>query len=352
MKRQIVGFGLVGLGLISRAHIKGLLDAHDHARIVAVCDRDEALARKVAAEIGARGYVNYVDLLNDSDVEAIDAPLPHNLHYEVVRRALELGKHAIVEKPMASTSRECADLIALSKAKRLKLSVAENTPFVSAYVAVRELLQRGVLGVPRLVRTLISGSEVDRLRDVTNWKGRVAGSIGGAIFDAGPHSFFLLKWLFGGIASVQAVCNKIIDVSEVEDHAVVTGCMNSGALFTAEFTFAAEIPWGERLEIYGSEGTVIVDQLLDPPAVHYRGKTDFTGVSISGVAYAPDRVEHDPAGWKFKSIAAGLREFARSVAEDRQPPVDAADGEYAIRVVESAYQSAKAGGTPVAVSGN
>ncbi len=349
MSKQKVGFGVIGLGLISRAHVHGLKDAVDCARIVAVCDQDAARANEVAKAVGAKPYTDYRELLADPAVEAVDAPLPHHLHFPIGRAVLESGKHLLLEKPMAPTTAQCEDLIAMARARGLTLSVAENTPFVAAYIAVRKLLMSGTIGTPRLVRTLIFGSEIERLNDTSSWKGRIAGTIGGAIFDAGPHSFYLLKWLFGDVAGVQAIANKVVSVSEVEDNAVVAGRMTSGALFTTEYTFTAEIPWGERLEIYGSEGSVIVDQMLDPPAVHYRNKNDAQGVAISGAAYAPDRVEHDPGGWKFKSIAAGVKGFARAVHEGTPPPVDPRDGAYAIKVVEAAYASVAKGGIFVPV---
>jgi predicted dehydrogenase len=344
-----VGFGMIGLGLISRAHLHGLKDAAEYARIVAVCDQDAARARAVADAVGAKAYTDYRALLADPAVQAVDAPLPHHLHYPVGRAVLDSGRHLLIEKPMAPTSVECDALIALARANGLTLSVAENTPFVAAYIAVRGLLESGAIGAPRLIRTLIFGSEIERLNDISSWKGRIAGTVGGAIFDAGPHSFYLLKWLFGDVAGVQAIANKVVAVSEVEDNAVVAGRMASGALFTTEYTFTAEIPWGERLEIYGSGGSIIVDQMLDPPAVHYRGKNDAEGVPISGAEYAPDRVEHDPGGWKFKSIAAGVKAFARAVYEGTPPVVDPRDGAYAIRIVEAAYASVAKGGLFVPV---
>jgi UDP-N-acetylglucosamine 3-dehydrogenase len=342
MNDSTIGFGIIGLGGISRAHVQGLVEATDAARIVAVCDTNESLARSVAEQVGAVAYTDYRQLLAHPGVQAVDGPLPHNLHYRIAKEALEAGKHMLLEKPMAPTSKECAELIAIAKSRGLTFGVAENTPFVSSYVAVRKLIESGAIGTPRLIRTLISGSEVERLNDVTNWKGRTAGTVGGAIFDAGPHSFYLLKWLFGDIARVQAIANKVVEVSEVEDNGVVAGQMASGALFTTEYSFTAEIPWGERLEIYGSIGSIIVDQLLDPVAVHYRHNTDMSGVPVPGA-------ESDTLGWKFKSIAAGVGAFARAAAQGKPAPVSAEDGMYVIKVVEAAYKSVDGGGVAVTV---
>jgi len=333
---------VIGLGSISRYHVKGLIEATDCARVVAVCDAVPGVAEGVAAEMGARAYTDYRVLLKDANVEAVDLPLPHYLHYEVASAALEAGKHVLVEKPMAPTEQECASLVALAKSKGVAFSVSENTPFVQAYVEVEKIVRSGVLGAPRLIRTFIYGTEIDRLNDIKSWKGRADGTIGGAIFDAGPHSFYLLKWLFGEIASVRAFMSKFVEVSQVEDNGMVAGRMKSGVMFTTEYSFTAEIPWGERLEIYGSEGSLIVDQLYDPPAVHFHGAKDMRGHPVKSVPF-------DSTYWKSKSIAAGAAAFARAVSRGEPPPVDPLDGQYSIRVCERAYQSIAADGKEIAV---
>ena len=334
-----VRVGVIGLGLISAAHLDGYARS-PYARVVAVCDLDEARARQKAAELGARAYTGYADLLADPDVDAVDVILPHNLHHAVVADALEAGKHVLVEKPLALSTEQCADLVALAEGAGLTLSVEENTRFVAAYVAVERLLAAGALGEIRLVRTLIHGSEVSRLRNTALWKGRTEGSGGGAIIDAGPHSFYLLRWLFGPIATVRAFHDRLVDEAQVEDNGVVAGRLQSGALYRCEFTFTAEIPWGERLEVYGSEGAVVVDQLLDPPAVHIHGAEDYERGRLDGVPF-------NPRGWKRESIALSVCDFAAALGEGRSPLVSARDGAYGVLVSERAYESAAQGGVEV-----
>jgi predicted dehydrogenase len=337
-----VGVGVIGLGLISVAHLDGYARS-PHARVVAVCDVDGARARDKAAELGAKAYTSYHELLADPDLATVDVILPHNLHHAVVADALEAGKHVLVEKPLALTSEQCTELIALADRASLTLSVEENTRFVAAYLAVERLLSAGALGEIRLVRTLIHGSEVTRLRNPALWKGRKDGSGGGAIIDAGPHSFYLLKWLFGPIATLRAFHDRLVDEAQVEDNGVVAGRLESGALYRCEFTFTAEIPWGERLEVYGSEGSIVVDQLLDPPAVHIRGAEDYERVPLDGVPF-------DPRGWKRESIARSVSDFIAALAEQRAPLVSPRDGAYGVLVSERAYASAAGGGIELPVS--
>jgi predicted dehydrogenase len=257
--------------------------------------------------------------------------LPHNLHFEVVRDALEQGAHALVEKPMAATAAQARDLIDLAAARGLHFTVAENTRFVTGYLQAAEVIASGAVGDPRLVRTLICGSEVERLSRTELWKGRRDGSVGGAILDAGPHSFYLVEWLAEPIAELWASTAKLVDVSEVEDHGLVAGRLAGGGCFTCEFTFTATIPWSERLEIYGARGSVIVDQLCDPPAVLFRDKRA-DAETLSAVPY-------DPHDWKRKSIADGVEDFVRSLRDARRPAVDPESGFRTMMLVERAYST-------------
>ena len=335
-------FAVVGLGAISPAHLAGLTGATDAARLVAVCDTDVAKADQVAAEWGVRPLYALDAVLADPDIDALDMALPHDQHFAAASRALSAGRHVLMEKPLAPTADECRELGALAEAHGVTLGVAENTPFVDGYIAARRMVEDGVLGAPRLLRTLISGSSFRKFSNTGHWKTTAAHGIGGTIFDAAPHSIFLLRWLFGDIAHVHAVTNRLIASSEVEDHALVTGQLACGAVFSTEYTFTAEVPWSERLEIYGSEASLFVDQLNDPPMTLFRGPGQLRGEPVAAVAF-------DSAGWKHRSIANGAAAFARAVRDRRPPPVDAAEAGRIMHVVERAYQSVREGGTRVAV---
>src|SRR5690349_9015641 len=172
MTRKTIGVGLIGLGLISRAHLKGYEQVYPDARIVAVCDNNETVLKAIGKHLGARAYVNHYELLNDPEVNVVDVMLPHNIHYQVAKDAISSGRHVIVEKPITVTSEEALELIQLAKANDITFTVAENTPFVAAYQEAEKLIEGRILGDIRLIRTFIYGSEVERLRNTANWKGR------------------------------------------------------------------------------------------------------------------------------------------------------------------------------------
>jgi predicted dehydrogenase len=337
MNGDRIGIGLIGLGSINRAHTVGYLDSRDKARIVAVCDINKDAVAERAATLGATGYTDYLALLQDPAVDAVDITLPHHLHHRVAKAALEHGKHVLVEKPMAASAAECMELIESARRANRIFTVAENTRFVTAYMEAEKLVRDGTLGDLRLVRTFIYGSEFERLTTTDEWITRKSDALGGVIIDCGAHSFYLLKWFFGEIEAVQAFQATFVPGSEVEDFAVISGTMKNGAIFSCEFTATAEIPWGERCEIYGSKGSLIIDQLSNPPVMHYRGAEDFDGVPLTGAPYNPEK-------WKQQSIADEVKDFVAAIAERRPPTIDPLDGYYSIKVVERSYESVAASG--------
>ena len=140
--RTTIGVGVVGLGMISRAHLEGY-KAASGAELVAVCDIDPARARAEGERYGAKAYTDFAELLADPAVDAVALQLPHQLHHRLAKQALEAGKHVIVEKPLTVTEAEADDLIRTAEAHGVRLAAAENTRFVRAYVELEKVIARG-----------------------------------------------------------------------------------------------------------------------------------------------------------------------------------------------------------------
>ena len=323
--------GLIGLGAISYAHEVGFAELMDMCRIAAMCDihEDEVNSRMLMYD-GCRGYTRYQDLLDDPSIDLVDITVPHALHYEIAKAALERGKHVLVEKPITVRSEQGQELIGLAKSKHLKFSVAENTRFVTAYQKAESLLKQGMLGEIWSVRTLIAGSEVYRIKNPELWHGKAP--YGGVILDSAVHNFYLFKWLFGGVRDVLGFASRIVPEGEMEDNGLVLGHLANGAEFQLNTSCTFEIPWTERLEVYGASGGMIIDQLANPVIKYYMGSNDIDGTVIEDVPF-------DPLGWKFASMVLEIQDFVTAVAEDRAPLIDPEDALYAVRAVEAVSQS-------------
>lgn len=330
MSEQKLRIGIIGAGGISYMHEAGYTEIDDLCELVAFCDLDEELARSRAEPYQARVYTAYQDLIDDPAIDMVDITVPHRWHYPIALAALEAGKHVLVEKPMAMTSAQAWELIEIAQRKNLCFTVAENTHFVAAYQEAERVLKTDMLGEIRFVRTCIAGSEAERIRDQASWVGSSENQ--GVLLDSGVHTFYLLRWLFGGVTDIHAIAYKLIPESKVDDHVLAFGHLANGAVFATTQSCAIETPWTERLEIHGSEGSLIVDQLANPPAISFHGSDDIDGTPLPTVSF-------EPLAWKYLSVVAEVQDFARAVIEKRAPLIDPLYGHYAIQVVEAAYRS-------------
>ncbi len=327
--------GIIGLGGISFAHEAGYSELGEVCEITALCDiHQDEVNNRIGMYPEAHGYTRYQDLLADQRVDMVDIITPHPLHHPISMAAFDAGKHVLVEKPIAVEAKQGEEMIATAKKKGLKFSVAENTRFVTAYLKAEELLKQDLLGEIWSVRSLIAGSEVGRIKDPNLWHGK--GRYGGVILDSAVHNFYLYKWLFGGVRDLFGFASKLVPEGESEDNGLIIGHLKKGAEFQLNVSCTFEIPWTERLEIYGSKGGMIIDQLADPVVRYYFGSGDIDGTVVPDVPF-------DPMAWKFNSMVAEIRDFVTAVKDDHPPLVDPQDTLYAVRAVEAVDKSIQTG---------
>jgi len=333
MRTADVGVAIVGLGLIARTHAAAYQALPGMARLVAVCDIDRAVATAFAEEFRTKATFDLRDILDDPDVDVVDLILPHTLHHDAALAVLSAGKHLLLEKPVAGTFAEAVSICDAADAAGVHFMVAENTRYAAAYQAVERLLHDGAIGDVVHARTLLRSNEKEHLSQPGYWRTRYALG-GGLILDTGAHSFYLLKWLLGDIREVVGFSTKLLPLdNEIEDTADVRGTLASGAYFTCGFTSVSEIPHSERLELYGTTGGILVDQIAEPVVRLFRGDHDYRGEDMSGVSFGPDGWH--PGGWHYESVILEVKDFVLSLIEGRPPLIDSRDCAYAIKVVEA-----------------
>jgi predicted dehydrogenase len=342
MMHKPIKVAILGAGLIAPNHAAGFQEVPDLAQVVAVCDINRENAENLAALFDAKIYSDFRELLADSEIGLVDVLLPHNLHYPVAMEVIAAKKHLLLEKPVAVTYKQSIEIYEAAKKAGIHFGVAENTRYIRAYVEAKKIIRSGKLGDITLVRTFLPANERIRLSSDGFW-GKRLGQGGGTLIDSGPHTFYLLKWLFGEVKELVAFTSQLYHVeSEVEDNADVRGRLACGADFLSSFTFTAEIPHSERLEIYGTTGSLIVDQLVNPPVKFYAEPVDFDGIPVEGP-------EYDPMGWHYFSIVEEVKDFIHTIVENRPLTVDPLDCCYAVKVIEKARESVRKGNKLVQV---
>jgi myo-inositol 2-dehydrogenase/D-chiro-inositol 1-dehydrogenase len=189
-----VSFGLVGYGAWGSHHARVIADG-PHTCLAAIAERSEANQAAARAKHPQAAVVaDYRELLERPDIDVVDVVLPSHLHHEVGMAVLQVGKHLLMEKPMALSLAECRDLVEAAQAGCRQLAVGHEFRYSTLWGQVKELIDRGAIGEPQYAMIELwrnpyrLGSDGWRydIRRVGNW-----------ILEEPIHFFDLARWYFG-----------------------------------------------------------------------------------------------------------------------------------------------------------
>jgi len=266
-----VRIGIVGCGATAAHHSVACRKIGDKVKLVAAYDTNEKRAKRLAKTDGMDVCGEYQTLLSRSDVNAVIIALPHYLHSDATIAACEAGKHVLCEKPMAPTLEECDAMIKATEKAEVKLMIAENHRFLPAHRIVQDYVSRGMISDVLLARAYESVSEIPNLSKADHWKGSPALAGGGVLMDAGVHRFSVLRWLLGEVVSVYCwLAKQVIKLeNKAEDNAMMFLKFENGAIAEVVVSFTVISPPTNRLELYGTEGTILEDHAWEKPVQVY-----------------------------------------------------------------------------------
>src|SRR5438876_9380547 len=185
-----IRFGLIGMGRHGMRYAQHLMRDLEGVELYAVCRQDPLRGSAFAREHNVQYYREYLDLLSDSKVDAVAVVTPPRLHERICTTALAAGKAALVEKPMACTSREAVSLVeAASRSDRL-LMVAHTLRFNTVVQALEAHLDE--IGA---IHTISMSQRLEPPEH--DWLDDFAQAGGGATLNTGIHLFDLLRYLSG-----------------------------------------------------------------------------------------------------------------------------------------------------------
>ena len=181
IKTAVVGYGpYFNMGAM---HAK-TLNSLDGFEVIAVCDVDRARLKVAKADLGdhIKTYASVRALAKDEDVQIAIVVVPHNVHCSVATTLLKAGKHCVVEKPFATTIKECDRMIAAAQAAGVTVSVYHNRRWDGDFLALKDLVAEGWIGDVFHVEAAAGGYG----RPQRWWRSDKKIS-GGAFYDWGAH---------------------------------------------------------------------------------------------------------------------------------------------------------------------
>jgi predicted dehydrogenase len=201
---DVLGIGVVGYGAFGYRH-GAAGEQTPGLRFAAVADTDAQRRAEAARDFPDVAVHDDADaLLADGDVDIVVVATPPVLHADVAARALRAGKHAVVEKPLCLTPGDADLLLALAADGDLMLTVHQNRRWDPDFLAVRRVVDEGLLGDVFNVETFVGGFE----HPCRAWHSDISVS-GGAVYDWGAHHLDWMLQLLGDFpVSVQTTRHK------------------------------------------------------------------------------------------------------------------------------------------------
>ena len=336
------GFGIVGTGVIAAMHAAAIATLPG-ARLAAVTDVADGAAAAFAAARGCAAEPSLDALLARPDVDVVCVCVPSGLHAEVGVRAARAGKHLAVEKPIDVTLAAADRLIEAARAAGVALTVISQHRFDPGLIELKRLLADGALGRLVLAEASTKWYRTQAYYDSAAWRGTWAMD-GGSLMNQGIHYVDLLRWCMGPVTEITAVCATQAHQVEVEDTALAIVRFGSGAVGTILSSTAAYPGFPQRLEITGTDGTVIVeDGRIVRRAFGAQPGAAQPGAAEPGGGSGPTGAAADPAAIEVASHAAQIADLLAAVEDGREPAVDGQAGRDALEIVCAVYESARTG---------
>jgi predicted dehydrogenase len=188
--------GIVGTGFIGPAHLEAL--RRNNVSVIGLAEATPEVAAEKAGALGIeKAYESYEMMLADPKIDVIHLATPNYLHYPQAKAALQAGKHVVCEKPLATNSRETADLVRIAQETGLVNAINFNIRFYPLAQQARQMVQNGEIGDI----FILQGSYLqDWLLLPTDWNWRLEPELGGtlrAVGDVGSHWLDLLTFITG-----------------------------------------------------------------------------------------------------------------------------------------------------------
>jgi predicted dehydrogenase len=338
--------GIIGGGNISDTHARAAQEING-AKITAIHGTNQEKSARLAQTYGAKLFDDFEAFLSHRPMELVLIGSPSGVHAEQGIAAARHGLHVLVEKPIDINTERADALIAECDRARVKLGVFFQDRVAPGILKLKQLIDAGRIGKPILVSGRVKWYRPPEYYSGSRWRGTLALDGGGALINQGVHTVDLLLWLMGDIERVYAKVKTALHTIESEDTVVATLEFASGAVGTLEVATSAYPGYNRRVEITGSEGTIILEQdRIIAADLHPVAQTSVCDSLVDLVE--PIKESSNPAATSpVVSDVSGhkkiIEDFLHAIETDCEPLCDGREGRRSVELVQAIYESSRTG---------
>ena len=331
----VVGCGYWGPNLIRN------FNALPGARVVAVCDKDSArLDHMKTLYPQAETTSNFEDLLANGKAEAVVIATPVSTHHAMGMAALQAGKHAFIEKPMACSSQECFDLIEAAEERKLTLMVGHTFVYTPVVNRIKEIIDAGDLGEVLYVSARRLNLGLFQADINVAW-------------DLAPHDISIILYLLEDRPIGVNCQGKCHFNKQIEDITNMSLAFKNGRFATVQSSWLdpnkvreMTLVGTRRMLVYDDlapmEKIKIYDKRVETPP-HYDTFAEFHYSYHYGDVYSPHLNQVEP-------LKVECQHFIDCIERGETPRSSGRDGLEVVQILEAAGESLRNGGGQVAIA--
>ncbi len=337
MASDKVKIGVVGSQFQADIHAASI-QMGSSGEVAAVASPTPGNAEELAARFEIpKVFLDYHQMLEDPEIEAITIAAPNVLHAQITVDAAKAGKHVICEKPLCMTLEEADLMIDTCRQENVHLLYAEELFFTPKYVKAKEMADQGAFGDVYLVKQ----SEM-HFGPHAEWFWDVDRSGGGVFMDMGCHGLAFVYWFLGRPTPVRITAQMGTyvhgEITRGEDHSFAIVEFEGGAIGHVEDSWARRGGMDDRIEVYGNEGVTYGNLHMGNALPTF---------SERGYGYAVEKAP-TTAGWTYPvfeelwnyGFPQEMEHFAHVIRGREEAQATGEDGRVAQELMVAGYQSA------------
>jgi UDP-N-acetyl-2-amino-2-deoxyglucuronate dehydrogenase len=333
-----VKVGILGGGNISDTHARAAR-AIPGVEIAAVYGANREKAQRLVDLYGGVRYDDLERFLDHRPLDIVAIGSPSGLHAEQALAAVRRGIHVLSEKPLDVTTERIDTVIEAAGRAGIKVGVFFQDRLKPDIAEMKSLIVSGKLGNPIFASGRVRWYRPPDYYAMSKWRGTWTLDGGGALMNQAVHTVDLLQWLFGPVKQIAARTATRLHTIQVEDTAAAAVEFESGALGIIEATTSSYPGYARRLDVSGSEGTLILegDQLI--------GRDLKSAAGHSGAAAKEPPPENVASATVSDSVPHQriFEDFIRAIRTGSTPVCDAREARPSVAIIQAIYRSAKTG---------
>ncbi len=337
---RIINTAILSFGMSGRVFHAPFIHLHPGFKLVGALERTKNESLQFYPDIHI--YRSLEEVLNDSTIVLVVVNTPTNTHFEFCKKALEAGKHVVVEKAFTTTVDEAIELIQIAKSRNLLLSVYQNRRWDSDFSTVRSVVEQNLLG-----DIFEAEFHYDRFKETLSPKlhKEIPGPGAGLLNDLGPHLidqalslFGMPEWVYGDIRTLRPS-------SQVDDcFMLILSYANKRVILKSNLMIREALP---AFVVHGKKGSFIksrADVQEIALLANEKPNTDTWGKepdTEQGLLHT--EINGEVVRKKIPSLQGNYYHYYdgiyNAIAQSVAAPVSASDGLHVMQIIEAAIQS-------------